>query len=80
VMTFFGTVAQHLEVVSVKVVDRFEAADAITIVLDGHWRVKANGHEVRARSVNIFRFVDGAIAGFDVYPDSGRFAAALKES
>jgi uncharacterized protein len=77
VLAFFGTVAQHLDVLSVQVIDRFEAPSATTIVLEGHWRVKATGLEVQARVANIFRIDGACISGYEVYSDTARFAAAL---
>ncbi len=77
VMAFFSTIGKHLDVLSIQAVDRFETAGAVTIVLDGHWRSKATGRDVRARAANIFRICDGVIAGYEVYPDSGRFVVAL---
>jgi uncharacterized protein len=77
VLAFFGSVGQHLDVLSVNVIDRFESPTATTIILEGHWRVKANGREVRARVANVFRFESSRIAGYEVYSDTGRFTAAL---
>jgi uncharacterized protein len=77
VLAFFGAVGRHLEVLSVRVIDRFEAPTATTIVLEGHWRVKANGRDVKARVANIFRFDGNRISGYEVYSDTGRFTAAL---
>jgi ketosteroid isomerase-like protein len=77
VLTFFGTVGQHLDVRSVNVIDRFEAPTVTTIVLEGHWRVKANGREVKARVANIFRFDGDKISGYEVCSDTGRFMVAL---
>jgi uncharacterized protein len=77
VLAFFGTVVQHLDVLSVQVLDRFEAPTATTIVLEGHWRIKTTGVEVKARVANIFR-IDGArIASYEVYSDTARFVSAL---
>jgi uncharacterized protein len=65
-------------VIRVAPVERFEAPAAIIIVLDGHWRVRATGRELKARACNVFRIRDGKICGYDVYNDSGAFAAALR--
>jgi ketosteroid isomerase-like protein len=80
VLAFFAQVSAHLEVLSIDVAEQVVAQSAITIVLDGHWRVRKNGREVRARAANIFRIEDGLIVGYEVYPDSGRFAAAVTET
>jgi uncharacterized protein len=77
VLAFFSTVGRHLDVLAVTVMDRLEAPTATTIVLAGHWRVKANGREVKARVANIFRFDGDRISGYEVYSDTARFAAAL---
>jgi uncharacterized protein len=78
VLAFFETLGTHIEVISVAPVDRIEAPEAIIIVLDGHWRVRATGREIKARACNVFRLRDGQICGYDVYNDSGAFAAALR--
>lgn len=77
VITFFRRVADHLEVVAMQTVSRIESADGVALVLEGQWRVKATGEELRLRAANIFRFADGRVAAFEVYPDSHAFAQAL---
>lgn len=77
VITFFRRVAEHLEVVAIRTVSRIESADGVALVLEGHWRVKATGEELHLRAANIFRFEDGRVAAFEVYPDSHAFAKAL---
>ncbi|WP_439575828.1 nuclear transport factor 2 family protein [Phreatobacter sp.] len=77
VITFFRRVAEHLDVLSIETVSRIEGADGVAIVLEGHWRVKATGEELRVRAANIFRFEGGRVAAFEVYPDSHAFAKAL---
>lgn len=77
VITFFRRVADHLEVVAMQTVSRIESADGVALVLEGQWRVKATGEELRLRAANIFRFEDGRVAAFEVYPDSHAFAQAL---
>jgi ketosteroid isomerase-like protein len=77
VITFFRRVAEHLEVVAMQTVSRIESPDGVALVLEGQWRVKATGKELRLRAANIFRFEDGRVAAFEVYPDSHAFAQAL---
>jgi ketosteroid isomerase-like protein len=77
VITFFRRVAEHLEVVAMQTVSRIESPDGVALVLEGQWRVKATGEELRLRAANIFRFEDGRVAAFEVYPDSHAFAQAL---
>jgi uncharacterized protein len=76
-LTFFGKVGANLEVLRTTMVERIETPDAIIIFLDAHWRVKANGREIRAKALNIFRFRDGKVSGYEVYPDSAAFVRAL---
>jgi uncharacterized protein len=76
-LAFFGKVGANLEVLRTTVVERIETPDAIIVFLDAHWRVKANGREIRAKALNIFRFRDGKVSGYEVYPDSAAFVRAL---
>jgi ketosteroid isomerase-like protein len=76
-IAFFAKVSAHLEVVSTTTTERIETPDAVIAFLDTHWRVKANGNEIRAKALNIFRFRDGRVSGYEVYPDSASFVRAL---
>jgi ketosteroid isomerase-like protein len=76
-IAFFAKVSAHLEVVSTTATERIETPDAVIVFLDTHWRVKANGNEIRAKALNIFRFRDGRVSGYEVYPDSASFVRAL---
>ncbi|QCI64252.1 nuclear transport factor 2 family protein [Phreatobacter stygius] len=77
VITFFKRVADHLDIVSMETVQRIETPGAVALVLDGHWRVRATGEELQVRAVNLFRFEDGRVAAYEIYPDSFAFAQAL---
>jgi uncharacterized protein len=77
VVAFFGLVGAHLKVVRTTVVERIETADAVVVVLDAHWQLKSGGRDIFAKAVNIFRFRDGKVSGYEVYPDSAAFARAL---
>ncbi len=79
-IAFFGLVMDRLEVLRTTIVERIETADAVVVFLDAHWRVKATGVDIRAKAVNVFRFRDGRVAAYDVYPDSAAFARALAVS
>ncbi len=78
VLAFFKTLATHIEVIAVVPRDKIEASAATIIVLDGHWRMRGTGRELKARACNVFRFRDGRICAYEVYNDSGAFAAALR--
>lgn len=79
-IAFFGKVTGHLDVLRTSVVERLETAAATVVFLDAHWRVKTNGVEIRAKAVNVFRFREGRVAGYEVYPDSAAFVRALADS
>jgi uncharacterized protein len=79
-IAFFATVTDHLEVLRTTVVDRIETPDAVVVFLDTHWRVKANGTEIKAIAVNVFRFRGGRVSGYEVYPDSAAFVRAMAAS
>jgi ketosteroid isomerase-like protein len=55
-------------------------ADKALLVLDGHWRVRATGEELRLRGANLFTFRDGMVAAYEVFPDSAAFARALAKA
>jgi ketosteroid isomerase-like protein len=76
-IAFFRNVTGHLDVLRTTVVERIEADAAIVVFLDAHWRVKTSGAEIRAKALNVFRFRDGRVSGYEVYPDSAAFARAL---
>jgi uncharacterized protein len=78
-ISFFRLVTSHLDVLRTAVAERIETPDAIIVFLDTHWRVKANGSEIRAKALNIFRFRDGKVSGYEVYPDSAAFVRALTD-
>jgi uncharacterized protein len=77
VLAFFASVGAHLAVLNATVIERIETPSAIVLFLDTHWRVKTSGAEIRARTLNVFRFRDGKVSGYEVYPDSAAFARAL---
>jgi uncharacterized protein len=77
-IAFFRQVTGHLDVLRTTVVERLETPGATVVFLDAHWRVKASGVEIKARAVNVFRFQDGRVAGYEVYPDSAAFVRALE--
>jgi hypothetical protein len=74
---FFRTIGMHLEVLSVVPVERVAEGDRVVIILAGRWRVRSNGRLVEARAANLFTLREGRVAGYEVFPDSAAFAAAL---
>jgi len=80
VLTFFRRVAEHLEILSIETVARIEGEGGVVIVLEGHWRVRASGEELKVRAANLFRFEGGLVAAYEVYPDSYAFAKALAKA
>lgn len=76
-VAFFKRVTEHLEVLSIRTVSTLEAPDTVVIVLEGHWRVRATRRDLVVRACNLFRFEDGRVACYEVYPDSAAFVAAL---
>lgn len=78
-LTFFREVGAHLDVLSVETVFRQDTADAVVTVIEGHWRVKATGRDIRMRSANVFRLSGGRVAAYEVFPDSHAFVEALRE-
>ncbi|MCO4055537.1 MAG: nuclear transport factor 2 family protein [Bosea sp.] len=79
-LAFFASVGQALEILSVETAERMMTADKALLVLDGHWRVRATGEELRLRGANLFTFRDGMVAAYEVFPDSAAFARALAKA
>lgn len=77
VLTFFKRVAEHLEILAIDAVHRIEGEGGVCIVLEGHWRVRATGEELKVRAANLFRFEEERVAAYEVYPDSWSFATAM---
>jgi uncharacterized protein len=77
VLAFFGKVGAALDIISVEPVERLITADKALIVLKGHWRVRATGHELHLRAANLFSFREGKVTSYEVFPDSASFASAL---
>jgi uncharacterized protein len=76
-IAFFRQVTGHLDIVRTTVTERLEAESMTVVFLDAQWRVKASGEEIRAKALNVFRFSEGRVARYEVYPDSAAFARAL---
>jgi uncharacterized protein len=79
-IAFFRQVTGSLEVLRTTVTERIDAGDVTVVFLDAHWRVKTNGAEIKARAINVFRFGNGLVSAYEVYPDSAAFAAALRQA
>jgi uncharacterized protein len=78
-IAFFRMVTGHLDVLRTSVTERLETESAIIVFLDAHWRVKASRVDIMAKAMNVFRFRDGRVAGYEVYPDSAAFVRALSQ-
>jgi ketosteroid isomerase-like protein len=76
-IAFFAKVTASMEVLRTTMIERIETPEVVIVALDSHWRVKANGNEIRATALNLFRFRDGRVSGYEVYPDSASFVRAL---
>jgi uncharacterized protein len=74
---FFGILNQHLEVLEINRLHMLSDDSVTMTVLEGHWRMKANGNEIRAKAGNVFTFANGKIASFTVLNNSAAFAFAL---
>jgi uncharacterized protein len=74
---FFGILNQHLEVLEINRLHMLSDESVTITVLEGHWRMKANGKEVRAKAANVFTFANGKIASYTVLNNSAAFVQAL---
>jgi hypothetical protein len=76
-LAFFASVGRALDILSVETVERMLTDDRALLVLEGHWRVRATGEELKLRAANLFTFRNGMVAVYEVFPDSAAFARAL---
>jgi uncharacterized protein len=74
---FFGILNQHLEVLEINRLHMLSDATVTMTVLEGHWRMKSNGKEIRAKAGNVFTFANGRIASYTVLNNSAAFAESL---
>jgi ketosteroid isomerase-like protein len=77
VAAFFKTLRHHIEYQHAALLEVIDGPDAALITLAGRWRVRDTDRIVEARAANILRYRDGRVAGYEVYNDTARFAAAL---
>jgi uncharacterized protein len=75
---FFGILNQHLEVLEINRLHMLSDDTVTMTVLEGHWRMKANGKEIRAKAGNVFTFKNGKIASYTVLNNSDAFADAMQ--
>jgi uncharacterized protein len=74
---FFRILNQHLEVLEINRLHMLGDATVTMTVLEGHWRMKASGKEIRAKAGNVFTFANDKIASYTVLNNSAAFAEAL---
>jgi uncharacterized protein len=77
VATFFKTLKVYIEVQQVTLLEVVETGSGALVCLSGRWRVRDSDRIIEARAANILRYRDGRVAAYEVYNDTGRFAAAL---
>ena len=52
-------------------------ASTTMVLLQGHWRMRASGAEVKALAANVFTFETGRIRSYTVLNNTAAFAQAL---
>jgi ketosteroid isomerase-like protein len=75
---FLAVIAEHLEIVEVDQTATIADGERVVVQCAGHWRVKANGADVKGGMVNVFTVADGRIAHYEVHADTHAFATALE--
>lgn len=75
--TFLAAIAEQLEIVRVDKTAIVADDSRVVVQCDGHWRVKANGADVRGGMVNVFTVANGRITHYEVHADTQAFADGL---
>jgi ketosteroid isomerase-like protein len=76
-MKFFGILNRHVEVLEVKRLQALHDGSTTMVLLQGHWRMRANGAEVKALAANVFTFEEGKIRSYTVLNNTAAFSEAL---
>ena len=77
---FLATVAEHLVIEAIEVLETHVDGETAITVLNGVWTVKRTTARVEARVVNVFTMRGGRVARYQVFPDTAAFARGLKNS
>lgn len=76
-LTFVEKLNSNLEILDVQRIHELEQGTVTVVVLKGHWRIKASGHEIRAMAANLFTFSGERIQSYTVLNNTAAFAEAL---
>jgi ketosteroid isomerase-like protein len=76
-LAFVAKLDEHLEILDVQRTHVLERDGVTAVVLQGHWRIKRNGREVRATAVNLFTFEQDRVKSYTVLNNTAAFAEAL---
>jgi uncharacterized protein len=76
-LDFVGLLDKHLEILNIQRKHLLEQDGVAVVVLQGHWRTRASGGEVRATAANLFTFEGGRVRSYTVLNNSAAFAEQL---
>jgi ketosteroid isomerase-like protein len=75
--SFLAAIGTNLDVVQVDRTAITADDERVVVQCVGHWRVKANGADVRGGMVNVFTVADNRISKYEVYADTSAFRRGL---
>lgn len=76
-LAFVEKLNANLEILEVQRTHLIEQDGVTVVVLNGHWRLKATGKEVRATAANLFAITGDRIQSYTVLNNTAAFAEAL---
>lgn len=74
---FLLTIGDHVDVISVSTEKSVGDREHVVTVVENHWRMKATGDEVIAKSANVFTIRNGKVLRYEVIADTASIGAAF---
>jgi len=79
-LSFVKELNARVEILEVQRLHQLQDSDITVVVLRGHWRLKATGHEVQATACNLFKVEGTKIKSYTVLNNTAAFAEGLTNS
>jgi uncharacterized protein len=77
-LRFFAILNQHVEVLDVQRLHTLQDGATTMVLLQGHWRLRASGKEIKALAANVFTFEAERVRSYTVLNHTQAFADALR--
>ena len=75
-LDFFQKLNAHIVVLGIERLHYLENDTLTVVVLQGHWKRKADGREIKAMAANLFTFGQGKISRYTVLNNSAAFLSS----